>query len=46
MKISKTGQFKAAYLLYGDEDYLKKQYRGQINQSPHGAGRYHELCQV
>ena len=26
----KTGQFKNAYLLYGDEDYLKKQYRDKL----------------
>ena len=26
----KTGQFQNAYLLYGDEDYLKKQYRDKL----------------
>ncbi|MCR5144457.1 MAG: DNA polymerase III subunit delta [Lachnospiraceae bacterium] len=26
----KSGQFKNAYLLYGDEDYLKVQYRDQL----------------
>ena len=26
----KTGQFKQAYLLYGEEAYLKKQYKDKI----------------
>ena len=26
----KTGQFQNAYLLFGDEDYLKKQYRDNL----------------
>ena len=34
----KTGQFKAAYLLYGDEDYLKKQYRDKLTKALMGQG--------
>ena len=26
----KQGQFKNIYLLYGEEDYLKKQYRDRL----------------
>ena len=26
----KTGQFKQIYLLYGEEGYLKRQYRDQL----------------
>ncbi len=29
----KTGQFKQIYLLYGEESYLKKQYKGTACQS-------------
>lgn len=29
----KTGQFKTAYLLYGEEDYLKKQYRDKLKKA-------------
>lgn len=29
----KTGQFKKVYLLYGEEDYLKKQYRDKLTKA-------------
>lgn len=29
----KTGQFKNIYLLYGEEDYLKKQYKGKLTKA-------------
>lgn len=29
----KTGQLKQIYLLYGEEDYLKKQYRDKLHQA-------------
>ncbi len=29
----KTGQFKNAYLLFGEEDYLKKQYKNRLTKS-------------
>ncbi len=29
----KTGQFKNIYLLYGEEDYLKKQYKGKLRNA-------------
>ena len=35
----KSGKFEQVYLLYGEEGYLKKQYKGD---DP--GGRYDELC--
>lgn len=29
----KTGQFKSIYLLYGEEEYLKKQYKGRLTRA-------------
>ena len=29
----KTGQFKQAYLLYGEEAYLKKQYKDKLTKA-------------
>lgn len=29
----RTGQFKNVYLLYGEEDYLKKQYKGKLTRA-------------
>mgnify|MGYP002243766375 CR=1 FL=1 len=29
----KTGQFKQIYLLYGEEAYLKKQYRDRLTKA-------------
>ena len=29
----KTGQFKQIYLLYGEEAYLKKQYRNRLTKA-------------
>lgn len=29
----KTGQFKSIYLLYGEEEYLKKQYKGRLTKA-------------
>ena len=29
----KTGQFKPAYLLYGEEAYLKKQYKDKLTKA-------------
>lgn len=40
----KQGQFKNIYLLYGEEDYLKKQYRDRLVKSDAAGGRYCELC--
>ena len=39
----KTGNFKPVYLLYGEEAYLKKQYRDRITKAISGRG-YGELC--
>lgn len=29
----RTGQFKSIYLLYGEEEYLKKQYKGRLTRA-------------
>ncbi|HJE99316.1 MAG TPA: DNA polymerase III subunit delta, partial [Sellimonas intestinalis] len=29
----KTGQFKQVYLLYGEESYLKKQYKDRLSKA-------------
>ena len=29
----KTGQFKQVYLLYGEENYLKKQYKDKLSKA-------------
>jgi DNA polymerase-3 subunit delta len=34
----KTGKFQHVYLLYGDEDYLKKQYRDRLVKALLGSG--------
>lgn len=34
----KTGQFKQAYLLYGEEAYLKKQYKDKLTKAMHPEG--------
>ena len=28
----KTGEFQSVYLLYGEEEYLKKQYRDKLKK--------------
>lgn len=40
----KTGNFKQIYLLYGEEGYLKKQYKERFVKGYGRRGRYHELC--
>ena len=42
----KTGNFKPVYLLYGDEDYLKLQYKNKRpDHESNISGRgYGELC--
>ena len=40
----KTGNIKQAYLLYGEEAYLKKQYKDRIDKSNPAGWRYRELC--
>ena len=42
----KTGQFKQIYLLYGQEAYLKKQYKERFHQGHDSRGGYHEFCQL
>lgn len=34
----KTGEFKQVYLLYGEEVYLKKQYKQKMSQAMISAG--------
>ena len=32
----KTGEFQSVYLLYGEEEYLKKQYRDKLKKAISG----------
>ena len=40
----KTGNFKPVYLLYGEEAYLKKQYRDRITKAIFPGWGYGKLC--
>lgn len=40
----KSGKFEQVYLLYGEEGYLKKQYKKTVYQGDDPGGRYDELC--
>ena len=42
----KTGNFKKAYLLFGEESYLRQQYKEKLDKSPESPGRYHEFYPV
>ena len=40
----KTGNFACTYLLYGEEAYLKKQYRDGSTKAIFSGRGYGELC--